>query len=568
MPELIGQQLGNYRLTHLLGSGGYAEVYLGEHIRLNSQAAIKVLRARLVSSEEVESFQNEGRIIAGLIHPHIVRVFDFDVEKDIPFMVMDYASNGNLRKLHPRGTRTDLAAILPYVKQVAEALQYAHDRHFIHRDIKPENMLLGRNYEVLLSDFGTALVVQSTGYQSTLQEVVGTVAYMAPEQFQGKARPASDQYALAVVVYEWLCGDLPFHGTGTEVAMQHSLNAPPPLREKVPAIAPQVEQVIMRALAKDYHQRYPRIQDFAGALEQASQANVSFYNDQTIAAAPAIPEVPHRAGEGFFNPPSAPGVSPAVKPSPLAMDTVTTEAPNRYNAAPATPRPPMREVPGPSPRFDPASAPYTYQGKVVPRQRRTGPIVLLVLALLVLLVVSIFWFAISRSSGNVTPTSQPTQAPTSSQPTQAPTSAGQVFPNVAGTYHGTIMNTTANVTAGMSLSIQQNNASINGNFTVSQPLVGNNPFQGKVDAANHIQFTVEGLNGNAPLFFAGIVHADGSLSGSYCSLGANGQCSTAAGAGGTWSVAKGEGDGGDSQNSQGSGNTGGQGHGKGDKHSP
>src|SRR5438270_3162909 len=211
-------------------------------------------------------------------------------------MVMDYASNGNLRKLHPRGTRTDLAAILPYVKQVAAALQYAHDQHYIHRDVKPENMLLGRNDEVLLSDFGTALVSQTTSYQSVLQNVVGTVSYMAPEQFQGKARPASDQYALAVVVYEWLCGDLPFHGTGTEIAMQHSLNAPPPLREKVPAIAPQVEQVIMRALAKDYHQRYPRIQDFAGALEQA---NVSFYNDQTVAVAPAIPDMPHR-GEGFF----------------------------------------------------------------------------------------------------------------------------------------------------------------------------------------------------------------------------------------------------------------------------
>src|SRR5436305_12633997 len=117
MPELIGQKVGNYRLTHLLGSGGYAEVYLGEHIRLNSQAGIKVLRARLVSSEEVENFQNEGRIIAGLIHPHIVRVFDFDVEKDIPFMVMDYAPNGNLRKLHPKGTRTDLPALLPYAKQ-------------------------------------------------------------------------------------------------------------------------------------------------------------------------------------------------------------------------------------------------------------------------------------------------------------------------------------------------------------------------------------------------------------------------------------------------------------------
>jgi serine/threonine protein kinase len=558
MPELIGQQLGNYRLTHLLGSGGYAEVYLGEHIRLNSQAAIKVLRARLVSSEEVESFQNEGRIIAGLIHPHIVRVFDFDVEKDIPFMVMDYAPNGNLRKLHPKDTRTDLAAILPYVKQVAEALQYAHDRHFIHRDIKPENMLLGRNYEVLLSDFGTALVVQSTGYQSTLQEVVGTVAYMAPEQFQGKARAASDQYALAVVVYEGLCGELPFHGTGTEIAIQHSLNAPPPLREKVPAISPQVEQVIMRALAKDYHQRYPRIQDFADALEQASRTNESFYNDQTVAVAPAIPDMPHREGEGFLNPQSVPVVSPVVKPSPLAMDTVTAETPNPYNAAPVTPRLPTTGLPGPSPRFDPASAPYSYQGKVIPRQRRTWPIVLLVLALLVLLVGSIFWYVIPRSSGNVSPTSQPTQPPTS---------AGQVYPHVAGAYHGTIINTTADVTANMSLSIQQDKASINGNFTVSQPLLGSNPFQGVVDAANHIQFTVEGFNGNAPLFFDGVVHANGGLSGNYCSLGSNGQCSATAGASGTWRVAKGRGDGGDSQDSQGSGNTGGQGHGKGDKHS-
>src|SRR5436305_774881 len=292
MSDLVGQQLGNYRLIQLLGRGGYAEVYLGEHIRLNSQAAIKVLHTRLASSDEVNSFQNEGRTVASLIHPHIVRVFDFDVQHDIPFMVMDYAPNGTLRKRHPRGERLALATILPYVKQVADALQYAHDKHFIHRDIKPENMLLGRNYEILLSDFGTALVVQSTGYQSTLQAVVGTVAYMAPEQLQGKARPASDQYALAVVVYEWLCGELPFHGTGTEIAMQHSLNAPPPLREKVPAISPQAEQVIMRALAKDYHQRYLRIQDFAHALEQASQANVSFYNDQTIGVVPAIPDMP------------------------------------------------------------------------------------------------------------------------------------------------------------------------------------------------------------------------------------------------------------------------------------
>jgi serine/threonine protein kinase len=549
MPELVGQQLGNYRLTHFLGSGGYAEVYLGEHIRLNSQAAIKVLRARLVSSEEVEIFQNEGRIIAGLIHPHIVRVFDFDVEKDIPFMVMDYALNGNLRKRHPKGTRINLATVLPYVKQVAEALQYAHDRHFIHRDIKPENMLLGRNNEVLLSDFGTALVVQSTGYQSTLQEVVGTVTYMAPEQFQGKARPASDQYALAVVVYEWLSGEQPFRGTGTEIAMQHSMNPPPPLREKVPTIAPQVEQVIMKALSKDYHQRYPRVRDFAEALEQASQVDMSFYNDPTVAVAPAIPRSANRVGEPVLNPPPVPVVFPAVKPSPLSMDAATSQVPHV-----AVPLPSTIGVSRPSPRFDPASAPYANQGKVNPRQRRALPIVLLLLALLVLLAGSIFWFAIPRSSGNVSPTANPTS-----------TSIGQVYPNVAGAYHGTIINTTTDTTASMALSIQQNKATINGHFTVGSPLVGSNDFTGSVDTTEHIQFTVQSYIGNAPLFFDGTVHADGSLSGNYCSLGANNQCSDQAGGKGTWRVTKGE-----DQNSQGfggSGKTGTHDHNKKNKHS-
>src|SRR5947209_7410108 len=192
MQGIVGQQLGNYRLIQLLGRGGYADVYLAQHLRLDSRAAIKVLHARLVNSEEVENFQNEGRIIARLIHPHIIRVFDFDVLQDIPFMVMDYAPNGTLRKRHPKGQQLALATLLPYVKQAAEALQYAHDQHFIHRDVKPENMLLGRSGEVLLGDFGTALVSQATGYQSALQNVVGTVSYMAPEQFQCKARPASD----------------------------------------------------------------------------------------------------------------------------------------------------------------------------------------------------------------------------------------------------------------------------------------------------------------------------------------------------------------------------------------
>src|SRR5258708_15955856 len=283
MQDLVGQQLGNYQLIQLLGRGGYAEVYLGKHVRLESQAAIKVLHTRLVSSEEIDRFQDEGRIIARLVHPHIIRVLDFDVQQDISFMVMDYAPNGTLRRRPPKGEQLALPVILPYVKQVAAALQYAHDQQYVHRDIKPENMLVGRNDEVLLSDFGTALIAQATGYQIAVQEeVVGTISYMAPEQLQGITRPASDQYALAIIVYGWLSGNLPFRGTGTEVAIQHSIQPPPSLREKVPGLSPQVEQVIMRALAKDYHQRYPTIQEFALALEQASQPASSIYAEPTV----------------------------------------------------------------------------------------------------------------------------------------------------------------------------------------------------------------------------------------------------------------------------------------------
>ena len=216
MAQQIGQQLGNYRLVSLLGHGGFADVYLGEHVHLQTQAAIKVLHTQL-ASEDIEKFRNEALTIAHLVHPHIIRVLDYDVENSIPFLVMDYAPNGSLRDRHPRGTRLPPMVFMPYVRQVASALQYAHDQKLIHRDVKPENMLLGRNNEVLLSDFGIALVTQSSFSQSTEDVVIGTMAYMAPEQIQGKARPASDQYALGVVVYEWLSGMKPFNGSYVEI---------------------------------------------------------------------------------------------------------------------------------------------------------------------------------------------------------------------------------------------------------------------------------------------------------------------------------------------------------------
>ena len=272
MADHIVEQIGNYRIIRLVDRGGFAHVYLGEHIYLRTQVAIKILDTTLTVDDR-DGFLNEARTIAHLVHVHIVRVLDFGIHNGVPFLVMDYAPNGSLRKQYPKGTKLPVNTVVSYVKQIASALQYAHNHKLIHRDIKPENILLGRNNQLLLSDFGIAVVARSSLSQST-QEVIGTVAYMAPEQVEGKPRPASDQYALAILVYEWLCGERPFHGSCAEIATQQLLTNPPSLREKAPDISPTVEQVILRALAKDPELRYSTIDGFAYALEQVSQPTV------------------------------------------------------------------------------------------------------------------------------------------------------------------------------------------------------------------------------------------------------------------------------------------------------
>lgn len=276
--NILGQRLGNYRLTRLLGHGGFANVYLGEHVYLDTLAAIKVLQVQIGGGER-EQFLKEARMIAHLIHPHIIRVLDFGIQGTTPFLVMDYAPNGTLRQRHPTGTRLPQATIVAYVRQVASALQYAHDHHFIHRDVKPGNLLIGPQDDILLSDFGTALIAQHTDSQST-QDTVGTIMYMAPEQIEGKPRPASDQYALGIVVYEWLSGQAPFRGSLTEIIAQHMGATPPPLHERFPDIPPDVEEAVRIALAKDPSQRFETIQAFARALEEGCQSRetVAFFN--------------------------------------------------------------------------------------------------------------------------------------------------------------------------------------------------------------------------------------------------------------------------------------------------
>jgi len=339
MADHVGQQLGNYRLNRLLGQGGFANVYQGEHVYLKTQAAIKVLHARLATSDQ-DNFLNEARTIAALDHQHIVRVLEFGVEPqdDIPFLVMTYAPHGTLRERHPKGSRLSLASILPYVRQAAAALQYAHEQKVIHRDIKPENMLLGRNDDILLSDFGIALIAQSTQSQS-IQAMAGTMAYMAPEQLHGRPRYASDQYSLAIVIYEWLTGERPFQGTFTELASQHMFATPPPLYIKLPGISPDVEQVIMTALSKDPQRRFGSIRAFAHALEQVSHSDQPFLFPQPPASFtfPAGNE-----GSSLMLPPTL-----ADSMSHTPPNTFIPEARHTPVPAPETPVPaPVTPIPG------------------------------------------------------------------------------------------------------------------------------------------------------------------------------------------------------------------------------
>lgn len=313
--NLIGQQIGNYRLLRMLGRGAFAEVYLGEHRYLDIQAAIKVLHTSLIDASDIEHFRSEARLVAHLTHPHIVQVLEFGVENGIPFLVMRYAPGGMLRHLHPRGSKVALPLVTTYVKQVASALQYAHDQNLIHRDVKPENMLIGSNQEILLSDFGIALVAQSSRHRSA-QEVAGTALYMAPEQFEGKARPASDQYALSIVVYEWLTGVRPFNGSFTEVASQHLFTPPTPLRERVPDIPPAVEMVVLKALAKDPALRFDSIWEFAVALEQAHHG----FQGDSLVTLPVAETGASSVSETFH--PAATETAPTVETAETAHTTV------------------------------------------------------------------------------------------------------------------------------------------------------------------------------------------------------------------------------------------------------
>ncbi|MBN1937646.1 MAG: protein kinase [Anaerolineae bacterium] len=274
MADLTGRTLGKYRLTQRLGRGGMAEVYRAYQPNLERDVAVKVMHGYLAEEEGfVVRFKREATSVAALRHPHIVQVYDFDVEDDIHFMVMEYIDGetlkARLQQLNAEGRRMPLEEVARVFCALCDALDYAHAQGRIHRDIKPANIMFDSK-RLVLTDFGIASIVGGTRYTAS-GAMVGTPAYMSPEQGLGEPGDVrSDVYSLGVILYEMVTGRVPYDAdTPLAIVLKH-LNEPLPLPRQVSAdVPPVVEHIILKALAKSSDDRYQSAGALANALEVA-----------------------------------------------------------------------------------------------------------------------------------------------------------------------------------------------------------------------------------------------------------------------------------------------------------
>jgi len=275
---LEGQTLGKYRLLNALGRGGMAQVYRGYHAGLDRYVAVKVLRPDLVDdSEFLERFRREAHAVSGLRHPNIVQVFDFDVQDELYYMVMELLEGDTLRaRLHEyraRGERIPLKEAVGVLIDVLAGLEYAHGEGLVHRDLKPANILLTRKGQAVLTDFGIAQMLGNT--QLTVSgALMGTLHYMAPEQgLKGVCDERSDIYSLGIVLYEMLTGYPPFNAdTPLAILMKH-LNDPLPLPRKLdPELPPAFEGLTLKALAKAPEERFQSATEMSAQLKGLATA--------------------------------------------------------------------------------------------------------------------------------------------------------------------------------------------------------------------------------------------------------------------------------------------------------
>ncbi len=267
------EKIDRYKIIKELGRGGMATVYLATDPRFQRQVAIKVLPSQFLHDPQFRArFRREAQTIAALEHPAIVPVYDFG-EEGQPFIVMRYMSGGSLEERIKAG-EIPLSAAIRIVNRIADALDSAHQRNVIHRDLKPANILFDQYDNAHLSDFGIVKVAeQSAGF--TGNNIIGTAAYMSPEQAQGGADidGRSDIYALGVVLFEMLSNEMPFGGdTPIQQLMGHITRPIPAILDRNPNLPPAIEPIIQRALAKSPDDRYSKAQELARALTNVMNA--------------------------------------------------------------------------------------------------------------------------------------------------------------------------------------------------------------------------------------------------------------------------------------------------------
>ncbi len=267
----IGKRIGNYEIVAEIAEGAFGRVFRARHAFLRKRTvAIKFLQATYLDSpEERERFLQEAQFLETLKHPHILSIYDVGINEGYPYLVAEYASNGSLRDLleKQRGRPLSQEWARDILKQVGEALHFAHQQKIIHRDLKPENILFNTSGQALLADFGIATTVSTLSVK--LSAISGTPSYMAPEQFQGTVSKRSDQYALGCIAYELFTGYRPFSAPDFfTMGLKHLSEAPLApsyLNKKLPG---QIEQAILRAISKSRMDRFEDIPAFLDALCQ------------------------------------------------------------------------------------------------------------------------------------------------------------------------------------------------------------------------------------------------------------------------------------------------------------
>jgi serine/threonine-protein kinase len=260
---------GRYVLVKAIARGGMGEVWQADDTVLGRVVAVKILLSTLSGDPDFAArFRSEARAMASLSHPGIVEVYDYGDSDGLPYLVMRYVAGQSLRALLEQEGRLSPARTMNLVSQAAEALHHAHNAGIVHRDVKPGNLLIRPDGRLVLTDFGIARIL-AADLPTTAGQVVGTAAYLAPEQVLGApVSPATDMYALGVVAYECLTLTRPFVAdTAVAVALMHTRTSPPPLPSDIPV---GVRDVVVRALAKDPAQRWARASDMAGAATAAA----------------------------------------------------------------------------------------------------------------------------------------------------------------------------------------------------------------------------------------------------------------------------------------------------------